>query len=86
MVLQGKDQPVFVLGKEKPRLRPAQYRVIKKLVDAGADGLNKDGLEGGGDGGARSTLKTLMKSDPDWAAVIAFPGKAGRGYRIKPAP
>jgi len=33
-------------------------------------------------GDTRKILKRLAESDPDWKAVIHFPGKPGVGYRI----
>jgi hypothetical protein len=85
VVLRGRDEGPLILGKEKPPLTDRQYNVIRSLLNAGEDGLTKDKLdEKSGHSESRKVLSALRDSDPDWAAAIHMPGKAGRGgYRIK---
>ena len=73
----------FVKGKEKRGLSEPQMDVLQALYEAGEKGLSKTQLElNSGHSDARGILKRLIKDDPDWAAVIHFPGKAHRGYRL----
>jgi hypothetical protein len=85
VVLRGRDEGPLVLGKEKPRLTDREYNVVKAVLDASEHGLTKDKLdEKSGHSESRKVLAALRDSDPDWAAVIQMPGKAGMGgYRIK---
>lgn len=84
VVLRGLSEGPIVCGKEKAPLTPAQYDVVKALLDAGDRGLSKDELDHKSDRGeARKILKRLADSDEDWKAVIPFPGKAGGRYRIR---
>jgi hypothetical protein len=81
--LRTRDQGPIVLGNEKSVLTDGAYNVVKALLDAGEAGLSKDKLdEKSGHPEARKFLTRLREADPDWAAVIQMPGKAGRGYRI----
>jgi len=81
-VVVGKyGEPVIVKGnpKELPTLQA--YKLVKALVEAGDKGMSKGQLE------PISTdywriLKGLKDSDPDWNAVIHFPGKPHGRYRI----
>jgi hypothetical protein len=84
VVLCGLGEGPFVCGVEKHLLTLAQYDVVNALLEAGERGLSKDELgRRSKHGDARNILKRLAKSDPDWQAVICFPGKTGGGYRIK---
>jgi len=69
----------FVKGIEKRGLSEPQMNVLQALYEAGHEGLSKKHLERD-HSDARGILKRLIKADPDWAAVIHFPGKAHRGY------
>jgi hypothetical protein len=83
VVLRGPGEPPTICGKEKAPLTLAQYDVVKALLSAGERGLSKDELDHKSKhGDARKILKRLADSDPDWKAVIRFPGIAGRRYRI----
>jgi hypothetical protein len=83
VILRGHNEGPIVLGKEKPPLTLAQHDAVKALLNAGERGLSKDDLDRkSGHGDTRKTLKRLAASDPDWKAVIHFPGKPGRGYSI----
>jgi hypothetical protein len=83
VILRGPGERPIVRDGEKDPLSRAQYDVVKALLDAGERGLTKDGLDRQSKrGDARKILKRLAESDPDWKAVIHFPGKPGRGYRI----
>jgi hypothetical protein len=74
------NDPVTVLGHRKD-LDYNQWKLIKALVGAGQDGLEKDKLEAVLPS-ARDQLKRL-RQDPDWGQVISMPGKKGNGgYRI----
>jgi hypothetical protein len=95
IVLGGPDDPVFLWGKEKDPLPPAQYRVIKALVDARAKGkrLSKDVLCGATKDEDGNTvedpvgaLERLMKRDNDWRDVIDMAKTPGRGYGLKDKP
>jgi hypothetical protein len=81
VVLCKYGEPVIV--KEKPKELPSlpAYKLVKALLEAGDRGLSKGQLE------PISTdywriLKELKGSDPDWNAVIHFPGKPHGRYRI----
>jgi hypothetical protein len=81
--LRGPAEGPIVLGKTKSKLTTAQYNVLKALLDAGEAGLTKDGLDrNSGHGDARKIMKRLAASDPDWNAVLSFPGTPGKKYRI----
>jgi hypothetical protein len=83
VVLRSPSERPSVCGEEKDRLTLAQYEVVQALLAAGERGLSKDELDRKSKrGDARKVLKRLAESDPDWKAVIHFPGKPGRGYRI----
>jgi len=83
VVLAGTTKQPIVRGKPKPVLRFTQYNVAKALVDAGEIGLTLDQMVNkSGHSDARGILNRLADSDPDWKAVIHFPGKAGGHYRI----
>ena len=83
VILAGKTKQPKVRGRPKPVLRHAQYNVVKALVGAGETGLTVDQLvHQSGHSDARGILRRLADSDPDWQAVIQFPGKAGGHYRI----
>ena len=74
----------MVMGKVKPLLTFAQHAVVKALLEAGEDGLTKDGLDAcSGHSDARKILKRLHDSDPNWAAVIQLAGRSGCRYRIR---
>jgi hypothetical protein len=83
VVLRGFSDHPTVCGVEKRPLTLPQYDVVSALLEAGERGLGKDELERKSKhGDARKILKRLAESDPDWSAVIRFPGRAGGGYRI----
>jgi hypothetical protein len=83
VVLSGPGKPPLVLGKKKPVLTPARYNVVQALLDAGEGGLGKDELDKkSGHTDARKILKAVADSDPDWASVIHFPVRKGKGYRV----
>jgi hypothetical protein len=71
----------FVHGKEKRGLSEPQMNVLQALWEAGGQGLSKDQLESD-HSDARGILRRLMNADPDWAAVIHFPGKPHGSYRL----
>jgi hypothetical protein len=92
--LRGPDEPVVVLGQEKPPLPPAAYAVIEVLVAAYPDpeGLTGEELDNaaGGYTDSRTALRDLRKDDHEWKRVLDFPGPGRRatkgtgrrGYRI----
>jgi hypothetical protein len=83
VILNGPDQNPIVLGKEKKRLSPARYDVVKALLDANRN-LTKDELDRKSKhSDARKLLGRLADSDPDWKAVIVFPAAHGAGYGIR---
>jgi hypothetical protein len=89
-VMKGPDDKVIVCGKEKDPLTPAQYRVVKVLVEAKAENKRlsiqsiqqrtKDESENVVED-PLGVLKRLRK-DPDWAKVIDMAGRWGRGYGL----
>lgn len=81
VVLYGLRESPVVLGKTKPELGPTQYELIKRLIEAGENRCSKSKLEQISSDYWKS-LQSLKKSDPDWDAVIHFPGKSHRGYWI----
>ena len=82
VILLGARLRPLVLGRRKERLTPAQFRVVRALLEAGDRGLGKANLSRVG-GDAVNVLKRLAKSDPGWGAVIELPGQKGSGYRIR---
>lgn len=83
VVLHGQGQKPLVLGREMPVLSDARYLAVQALVKAWPEGLTKQQLENQTEStSARKTLKALHDADPQWAAVIQLPGKAGMRYRI----
>jgi hypothetical protein len=82
--LRGRGQPPVVCGIQKERpLTVPQYDVVGVLLTAGEKGLTKDELvKVSMHADARGILRRLADSDPDWSAVIKFPGKPGVRYRI----
>lgn len=81
VILRGLcDKPV-VNGREKAPLRPKQYELIKKLIDAGDKRCSKTQLEKITTDFWK-TLKRLKDSDSDWRDVIHFPGRSHGGYWI----
>ena len=85
VILNGRSERPIVLGKRMSRkLTKARYKVVSVLLDAGDEGLSKDELDSRCDvTDARSTLRRLRKSHPDWEKVIDMAGTPGRGYRIR---
>lgn len=74
--------PYKLLGRNKSKpLTGVQYEVIRQLIAAGEEGFCKDRLEAIRPS-ALGALRRLSQ-DPDWKAVIRFPGKAGLGYRLR---
>jgi hypothetical protein len=94
--LGGLDDPAFVWGEEKAPLPPAEYHVIKALVEARAKGqrLSTDRLrtatkdeDGNIVEDPVGALKRLRRRrDADWKSVIDMAGSPGRGYGLKDKP
>jgi hypothetical protein len=62
----------------------ARYDAIKALIEAGEDGLTKNGLvEKSKHGDAVNSLKALAEKDRDWKRVLQFAGDTGKRHRIK---
>lgn len=73
----------WVRGKPKTGLTTAQFDVVKALLKAGRHGLTGDLLVNkSGHTDAVNILGRVQDLDADWRAVILFPGKGGRFYRI----
>ena len=70
-----------VFGIKQPPLTEKQSNVIKKLIEAGPNGISKSELESLA-GDARKTLKRIHESTSEWGEAILLPGKPGRRYRI----
>jgi hypothetical protein len=95
VMLGGPDDNVIVWGKEKAPLPPAQYRVVKALVEAHAKGerLSKDSLFAHTKDANKNAvedpvgaLERLRRRDKDWRAVIDMARISGRGYGLKTRP
>jgi hypothetical protein len=95
IVLRGPDDDVVVCGKRKDPLPPAQYRVIKALVDAKAneERLTVEALrnrttdeKGNPVEDPLGALKRLRNRDRDWKRIIDMAGVRGRGYGLKDCP
>jgi hypothetical protein len=85
VLLKGRADSPIVRGKTKRTLTHAQFDIIEALLQAGEAGLTKDEFERKSrHSDARRILKRLAESDPDWNAVILFPGRTGGRYRISP--
>jgi hypothetical protein len=83
IILLGPDDLVFVQGKRKPALTPAEYDVINVLLNAGSGGLSLDNLaKESGHSAPHKILTGLRKKDPDWAKVIIMPGVPWRRYQL----
>lgn len=82
VVLGPPGEGPIVCGVKKPPLTAPQYRVIRVLKEQ-ARRLNKDELVLlSGHEDARRILKRLAAADPDWRAVIYFPGGKRDGYGL----
>ena len=89
VALNGPDDDVYVWGKRKDPLPRAQYRVVKALVDAHANGErpSKDALCRRADvEDPVGALKRLCKRDADWKDAIDMARVPGRGYGLKDKP
>jgi hypothetical protein len=89
VVLGGADDDVFVCGKKKAPLPPAQYKVVKALVEANEKGerVSKDSLYSRAKvDDPIGALKRLIRRDADWAGVIDMARLAGRGYGLRDCP
>jgi hypothetical protein len=77
------ESPVAIVEKTPiGKLTKPQYDVVKALLDAGPDGLNKDFLvTNSKHQDARGILERLQKF-PAWAPVIQLAVSKGHGYRI----
>jgi hypothetical protein len=85
VLLFGRDERPLVRGRPKPPLSPGQYDVVHALVEVGPAGLSKRrlGEVSGHPTSAVKILRSVAALDPDWASVIVFPEKIGRGgYRL----
>jgi hypothetical protein len=93
IILGGPDDDLTVCGKRKPPLPPAQYRVVKALVEARGERLSKDTLRGRTKDNRGNVvedpvgaLKRLRKRDRDFKRIIDMAGGPGRGYGLKDWP
>ncbi len=93
--LSGPDENVILWGKPKPPLPPAQYGVVKALVEAHAanERLSKTQLEkrakderGNPIEDPVGALERLSKKDSDWKQAIDMAKVAGRGYCLNDRP
>jgi hypothetical protein len=82
VVLGEPGRPCYVRGREKPPLTDGTRAVIEALLDAGSEGLSKEGLQGV----RPSALRMLkdLREDPDWQAVILMARRTNGRYRIVP--
>lgn len=80
LLFDQRTQPV-VCGRKKRVLSAAQYKVVRALLQAGADGLKLAVLKKASPG-CRNVLEKLSEDD-DWKSCIKRPGRGGGGYRIE---
>jgi len=80
--LRGKAMGPIVLGREKPPLSIAQYHAVSSLLRGGVEGCRLSDMDEWGPTGWHKVLNRLKASDPDWDAVIHFPGRPYGRYRI----
>jgi hypothetical protein len=82
VTLFGPGDAPLIDGKRKSPLTKAQYDVVKTLIEAGPDGLTKDGLaQRSKHSDAVGVMRRLAK-DHRWKSVLRFPGKVGGHYRV----
>lgn len=83
--LYGENDAPDVNGKQKQPLSKPRYDLVLALIKAGKNGLTKDRLvKESGHSDPVKTMKRLANSDPDWKAVLIFPGGNRQGgYRIR---
>jgi hypothetical protein len=84
--LAGPDDPPIVRGIEKEHLTPAQYRVVKALLDAFPERLTGDSLARKSETEYPIGVIDRLRRDKDWAGVLSKPGKAHGGYAISSTP
>lgn len=78
--LSEPSDPVFVLGKEKPRLTQSRYKVIYVLCERFPGRIKLDVLRKKcNTESPNQTLRAIAELDDDWASVISFPGDEGYG-------
>lgn len=86
--MKGPKHEVLVRGKSKGVLSSAQYQAVKLLLSVFPGGLDLEAMnKRTGRTAWRNTLRRL-RTDPDWAAAIGFPGIGYPGktddlYRIE---
>jgi hypothetical protein len=71
---------VLLWGTSKNFSSYLEFKVVKALMEAGREGLDKDRLEEVAPS-ARRVIRTLCQ-DPDWSTVIQMAGAKGNRYRI----
>jgi hypothetical protein len=86
IILGGEDDDPVVCGRTKERLTPAQYRVVKTLLDAFPERLSGDNLARKSNVEDPIGVIDRLCRDEDWAAVLFKPGKAHGGYGINARP
>ena len=81
--LFGPHDPPLIDERPAAPLTAAQYRAVKALLDAGADGMTKDRLFAKCEGDPLKALRNRRdKPGSPWKAVDPFPGRTGGGYRF----
>ncbi len=89
--LNGPDEKMILWGKPKPPLPPAQYAVVKVLLEAYRtnERLSKTQLEkrakderGNSIEDPVGALERLCKKDRDWKQAIDMAKVSGRGYQL----
>jgi hypothetical protein len=86
IVLGGADDDPIVCGRAKERLTPAQYRVVKVLVDDFPERRSGDSLALKSEVGDPIGVIDRLSRDEEWAALLSKPGKAHGGYGINAKP
>ena len=81
--LNDREQSPRVLGDSVPKLTDAQYDVVRALLEAGPEGLNKDDLdEESRHPDARKILGRLAKKKV-WRGAIVMAEGSGLKYRLR---
>jgi hypothetical protein len=74
-------------GQRMEPVTGSQYAILSALLDAGDEGLTPEQIVRiTGQGGWRQTLWRLKLAHPLWDAIIVFPGRRGRPYRLDARP
>jgi len=84
LVLGEFGEKAMVHGRPCQPVTLATHDILKALLEAGPDGLNKDELDAhSGHPNARQYLRRLLDREPVWASIVKLPGRPWGRYRIE---